>query len=197
MQPMPTLQTGRLLLRGFTPDDLPAVRQIFGDETVNRFLPWLPVRTVKDARAFYAQRLAPAARPEGAYRFAVCLREQPVPIGYVTVSAEDSRDLGYGLLPEYWRRGIVTEAAAAVIGLLRQEGAAYVTATHDVENPRSGAVMRRLGMQYCYSYQEQWMPKNIPVTFRLYQLNFQTGVNMIYKKYWEQSIVHFVENDLV
>lgn len=197
MRHMPTLSTGRLLLRGFAPDDLPAVRRIFGNETVNRFLPWLPVRSMDEAQSFYAQRLAPAARPEGAYCFAICPRERPVPIGYVTVSADDSRDLGYGLLPEYWRRGIVTEAAAAVVGLLRREGAAYVTATHDVENPRSGAVMRRLGMRYCYSYQEQWMPKNIPVTFRLYQLNFQADADIVYGKYWEQSSIRFVENDLV
>lgn len=26
--------------------------------------------------------------------------------------------------------------------------------------------------KYCYSYKQQWQPKNFPVTFRMYQLNF-------------------------
>ncbi len=31
--------------------------------------------------------------------------------------------------------------------------------------------MRNLGMVYQYSYEEQWQPKDIPVVFRMYQLN--------------------------
>ncbi len=31
--------------------------------------------------------------------------------------------------------------------------------------------MQNIGMRYCYSYQEQWQPKDILVTFRLYQLD--------------------------
>ena len=47
----------------------------------------------------------------------------------------------------------------------------YITATHDVNNPRSGRVMQAIGMRYCYSYEELWQPKNFPVIFRMYQLN--------------------------
>lgn len=31
--------------------------------------------------------------------------------------------------------------------------------------------MKRIGMEYQYSYEEQWQPKDILVTFRMYQLN--------------------------
>lgn len=57
----------------------------------------------------------------------------------------------------------------------------YITATHDVNNPRSGNVMKRLGMLYKYSYIEQWQPKNIPVTFRMYQLNFNKNDEFVYR----------------
>ena len=77
---------------------------------------------------------------------------------------------------------------------LREDGIPYITATHDVNNPRSGGVMRNLGMQYQYSYEEQWQPKNIPVTFRMYQLNFDGENDRVYKKYWEQYPVHFIED---
>lgn len=31
--------------------------------------------------------------------------------------------------------------------------------------------MKKLGMVYQYSYEEQWQPKDIPVLFRLYQMD--------------------------
>lgn len=38
-------------------------------------------------------------------------------------------------------------------------------------NPRSGAAMKQIGMKYCYSYKEQWQPKDFAVIFRMYHLN--------------------------
>ena len=65
----------------------------------------------------------------------------------------------------------MTEAALAVLEEIRKAGIPYITATHDVKNPASGNVMKRMGMTYRYSYEEPWQPKNILVTFRMYQLN--------------------------
>ena len=89
--------------------------------------------------------------PSG-YNYAVCLKEDNIPIGYINVSMEDSHDFGYGLRREFWQRGIATEAGLAVIAQLKKDGIPYITATHDVNNPRSGNVMKRLGMNYRYSY---------------------------------------------
>lgn len=185
------IETGRLLLRPFSEGDLGALFEIFSDEEVNRFLPWFPLKTAEEARVFYNERFAPGAEGLG---YAVCLKADNVPIGYVTVSASASRDLGYGLRREFQRRGIATEAAAAVIGRLRRLGVPYVTATHDVNNPRSGAVMRRLGMKYLYSYEEFWQPKGFPVVFRLYQLNLDGDKDRAYMEYWDNSAVHFIES---
>ena len=56
--------------------------------------------------------------------------------------------------------------------------------------------MKRLGMNYQYSYQEQWQPKDLLVIFRMYQLNFDGNDNRVYKEYWNNSTVHFVETDV-
>lgn len=53
--------------------------------------------------------------------------------------------------------------------------------------------MQKLGMIYRYSYQEQWQPKDILVTFRMYQLNFDGNDDGVYREYWDSSKVHFVE----
>lgn len=53
--------------------------------------------------------------------------------------------------------------------------------------------MKQLGMKYQYSYEEQWQPKNIPVIFRMYQLNLDGDQTRVYRKYWDHSVVHFIE----
>ena len=192
----PRLETERLILRKFTEDDLEALYYIHSDEEVNRFLPWFPLRNMEDARAFYEERFMSRYREERAYNYAVCLKENDYPVGYVNVSMDDSYDFGYGLRRECWHRGIITEAGKAVIEQLMRDGIPYITATHDVNNPRSGRVMKRLGMKYRYSYQEQWQPKNIQVIFRMYQLNFDGNESRIYQRYWNKSEVHFIERDV-
>ena len=192
----PRLETERLILRKFTEDDLEALYYIHSDEEVNRFLPWFPLRNMEDARVFYEEQLVSRYREERAYNYAVCMKENDYPVVYVNVSMDDSYDFGYGLRREFWHRGIITEAGKAVIEQLLRDGIPYITATHDVNNPRSGRVMKRLGMEYRYSYQEQWQPKNIQVIFRMYQLNLDGSESRIYQRYWDKSEVHFIERDV-
>ena len=190
------LETDRLRLRRFTDADLPAILEIYADREVNTFLPWFPITSLEEGKKLYEQLYAAAYRQPCHCRNAICRKEDDIPIGYVHLDLGESHDLGYGLRKEFWHQGMVTEACEAVIRQIRQAGIPFVTATHDIRNPRSGLVMRRLGMQYQYSYQEQWQPKNILVTFRLYQLNLDGNNKRCYRKYWEQSSVHFVESDL-
>lgn len=95
---------------------------------------------------------------------------------------------------EYWHQGIVSEAVEAVIQQAKKDNLCYLTATHDIKNIHSGNVMKKVGMHYCYSYKEQWMPKNRPVIFRMYQINLD-GKKRIYQKYWNQY-EHFIEENI-
>lgn len=192
----PALETTRLILRKFTQQDLGALFHILQEEETNRFLPWYPVKTMEEAKRFYEERFASKyARPRG-YAYAICLKEDNAPIGYMKVDMEEHHDFGYGLRKEFWHKGIATEAGKAVIEQVKRDGLLYITATHDRNNPRSGGVMRNVGMKYQYSYEEQWQPKNILVTFRMYQLNLDGDESRVYKKYWDNSAVHFIETDV-
>lgn len=53
--------------------------------------------------------------------------------------------------------------------------------------------MKKVGMKYKYSYEEQWQPKNIKVIFRMYQLDINNAKGYVYKKYWDKYPVHFIE----
>lgn len=190
----PELITERLILRKFTEEDREALYEILKDEEVNRFLTWFPAASLTAAETFLKERYLDSYKKESGYQYAICLKGENHPVGYIGVSMEESHDLGYGLRKEYWNQGIVTEAGRAVIERVRKDGIPYLTATHDVKNPASGAVMEKLGMSYQYSYEELWQPKNFLVTFRMYQINLDGQTERVYRKYWEQSEVHFVED---
>jgi len=186
------LETERLILRKFEASDIQALFDIYSDIDVNVYLPWFPLRSLEEAKTFFEDNYAEAYRRSSGYRYAICLKSDNIPIGYVHVSDSDSNDLGYGLRKEYWHKGIVSEACKAVIEQLKKAGLPFITATHDVNNPRSGNVMKTIGMTFCYSYEEQWQPKNIRVTFRMYQLNLDGQNDRVYKGYWDKASVRSV-----
>ena len=196
MMNTPTLETERLMLRKFTQQDMDALFRILQDKETNRFLPWFPVKSLEETKKFYEERCAPLyAQPKG-YAYAICLKSDNTPVGYIKADGVAPYDFGYGLRKEFWHRGIVTEAGKAVVAQARREGLPYLTATHDRNNPRSGGVMQNVGMKYQYSYEECWQPKNILVTFRMYQLNLDGNESRVYTKYWDDSSVHFIETDV-
>lgn len=192
----PTLKTERLILRKFTEKDMDALFLILKDEEVNEFLPWFPAKNLDETRDFYEERFADNYKKICAYNYAICLRDDNIPVGYINVNTDESYELGYGLRKEFWHKGIVTEACKSVVEQLRKDNIPYITATHDICNPRSGGVMKQIGMKYQYSFEEQVQPKNTLVTFRMYQLNLDGNEDRVYKKFWDNSSVHFVETDI-
>ena len=84
----------------------------------------------------------------------------------------------------FWDMGKVDAARAA--------GLPYLTATHDENNPRSGAVMARCGLTYRYTYRERWMPKDVDVSFRLWQIDLAPDVET-YRAYWDEHPEHWVD----
>lgn len=180
-------------MRKFTEEDIEALFLILKDEEANKFLPWYPMKSIEETKVFYKERYATKYAQPQAFAYAICLKEDNYPIGYIKVDMEEHHDLGYGLRKEFWHQGIVSEAAKVVVEQVKKVGLPYITATHDKNNPRSGMVMQKVGMKYCYSYEEQWQPKNIPVIFRMYQLNFDGNKDFVYKKYWNMYPNHFIE----
>ena len=196
MNNTPMIETERLILRKFAGDDIEALYKIYSDEEVNTFLPWYPLKNMDEAFVFFQEQYAAKYALPQAYAYAICLKRDNYPIGYIKVDMEEHHDFGYGLRKEFWHQGIVTEAGKALINQVKKDGLPYITATHDRNNPRSGGVMRNVGMKYQYSYEEQWQPKDILVTFRMYQLNLDGNKERVYKKYWDTYAVHFVETDI-
>ncbi|HIZ16796.1 MAG TPA: GNAT family N-acetyltransferase [Firmicutes bacterium] len=178
----PKLETERLILRKFTKYDANAMYDILKDDEANTFLPWFPAKNIHEAKIHLKEKYLDKYANDIGFHYAVCIKESNMPVGYINISDDDSHDLGYGLRKEYWHKGIMTEACRAVADIIKNTELKYITATHDINNPRSGEVMKKIGMIYKYSYEELVQPKNMLVTFRMYQLNLDGHTERIYKK---------------
>lgn len=188
------LETDRLIIRKFTSKDLDALFSILSDEEVNKYLPWFTIKTLEEAEVFLYERYINFDFDINSYKYAVCRKENNIPIGYINFyNNEDDNDFGYAIKKEYWNRGIITEACNRVILELKNNNIKYITATHDINNIASGKIMNKIGMNYCYTYEELWQPKNIKVFFRMYQLNLDGVKNRVYKGYMNKYQNSFIE----
>ena len=93
----PNIKHTRLILRKFNENDLEAFYDIFSDKEVNQFLPWFPLKNLDEAKSFYQERYASIYQKKQRYAYAICLKENNLPIGYVNINLDESHDLGYGL----------------------------------------------------------------------------------------------------
>ena len=189
----PTLHTPRLTLRRFAPPTGTRCSPFFRTRAPT---PFCPVPAAKPGAGAGILRQPPRRPRRGV---GIPLRRLPAggrPAHRLPDLGGDCHDLGYGLRSDCWGRGYAAEAAAALVAQARRDGLPWLTATHDVNNPRSGRVMQKLGMRYCYTYREQWQPKNIPVSFRLYQLNLDGDLRRVCRRYWDASAEHWVESGL-
>lgn len=188
----PTLETDRLILRKFNNNDIDDMFLLYRNEDVNKFLPFFPLKTRNEVENYLYNSILPFYKKDIAYNYAISQKADNRVIGYVHINdIGNSNDIGYALRKEFWHKGITSEACAAIIERLKKVSFPFITATHDIHNSYSGEVMKKIGMSYRYSYKEQWQPKNILVTFRMYQLNLD-GIERTYTEY-QKKYPYFIE----
>jgi ribosomal-protein-alanine N-acetyltransferase len=155
---MNELSTERLLLRPLVDSDVEALHLFWNDPAVRRYL-WdnKPVTTeqVRDVVADSQQNFATL----GAGYFAVEASADTGRLigfcGFRRFEAGPQPELLYGLLPEFWGKGFVTEAARAVLGLgFERTNIVRVIASTDTPNQRAVQVMQRLGM--CFEERREY-----------------------------------------
>lgn len=111
----PTIYTERLILRKFTIEDLPHYHKIMACKITNKYLPWLPTANEQEALEILHKNCLDTYDKSCGYRYAICLKEDNIPIGYCGASGTESNDIGYGLLVDFWHKGIMTEAVATLV----------------------------------------------------------------------------------
>lgn len=143
------LQTPRLLLRPVTPEDYQAVFRWCGDPKVNRFMSYPLYRDPQQVRAWLESRLTDSP-DEFDYGFVLKQTGELVGEGGMYYHPEeDLWHIGYNLRADLWGRGLTTEAMRAIMDyVFSVREVRVVEAFHAVDNPASGAVMRKLGLRF-------------------------------------------------
>lgn len=117
--PFPELRTQRLLLRAITPDDTERIYQLRTDPSTMRFLDRAPLASKAEA-ALLIKRIADSALLNDGITWGICLLENKAEIigtiGFWRIDKEHHRaEIGYMLLPAFFRNGYMTEAMKAVL----------------------------------------------------------------------------------
>ena len=138
------VRSQRLFLRPGFPEDWQELHTAIADEGIVCNLanaPW--PYTPDDARGFVEipqERLLP--------RFLITLPGAwgARIVGGVGLSAQGSDvELGYWVARQHWGQGLASEAASAVLRIAPMLGHRRIIASHFVDNPASGRVLRKLG----------------------------------------------------
>jgi RimJ/RimL family protein N-acetyltransferase len=111
------IETPRLSLRHFAGADLDALAELMADADFMQFSSG--VFTREQTATFLFDRVIAPARAGLPSQFALILREENRLIGYCgffrqVVDELKEIEIGYRLHPDYWNRGLATEAARAV-----------------------------------------------------------------------------------
>ena len=141
-------RTERLLLRPGWPEDAPALARAIGEEAIVRNLataPW--PYGIAEAEAFLA-----TGREKAGVNLLIFRRTNRAPqlIGSAGLNllGEDDGELGYWISRPHWGLGYATEAAGAVVALARDSlRLKRLNASHFLDNPASGRVLRKLGFE--------------------------------------------------
>ena len=145
------LETERLILRRFTVHDAGAMyRNWASDPEVTTYMTWPPHPSVDVTRQLLTLWVSDYEKPDS-YQWAIELRSLGEPVGSISVVRQngdiDEMELGWCVGSRWWGRGIMPEAARAVMKYLFESvGVNRLAARHAVDNPKSGRVMQKLGM---------------------------------------------------
>lgn len=143
------IDTGRLLLRRFQPEDLEAFFQLCSRPEIIRYAQAAPLESREAARDYMETAPFHDYRTRGYGRFACVWKPTGEVIGfsgikYVTEIGDN--ELGYRFLPEYWGIGLATEAGRASIDFARHDlGLKRLVALVHPDNVASARVVTKLG----------------------------------------------------
>jgi len=152
---IPTIETGRLILRGHTPEDFPAFAAMWADPVVTRFIGGAPL-TEEDAWAKYL-RVAGHWALLGYGFWSIVEKTSGQRVGEAGIlnvkrdtnpSFRDVPEIGWGLLPAVHGKGYATEAVKAILGWAENHfGKVRMVCIIDPDNTPSLRVAERCGFR--------------------------------------------------
>ena len=146
---MKSLETERLTLKMFTLEDAPELYAYARNPNVGPHAGWSPHKSVVESEEVIKQIFLPVET------WAIRLKSSGKVIGSIGLEYDkyrpdaNSKELGYSLSEDYWRQGIMTEAAKEVIRFGFEElGLDQIGICTGTTNERSQGVIKKCGFKY-------------------------------------------------
>ncbi len=145
--PFPELTTKRLRLRFLDLEDAADYFEIRSDEQVMKYLARPKAQTIEDVIQVI-KRVHDSIQKNTGICWAICLKEDPKiigTIGFYRSQLEHFRtEIGYEMRPEYWGKGIMSEAMRAVLDyVFHKLNFHSVEANIDPINKKSSGILER------------------------------------------------------
>ena len=150
----PTLTTERLLIRPIELTDAESIFKYAKNPKVSRYTLWESHQTLQDSVNFIQDYVFPLYAEREPEAMGIAFKETPDQlIGSVGCfwgsKKSKNMEMGYALSEEHWGKGIMVEAAKAVMDYCFKEfGLKRIQARCKVENLGSARVMEKLGMKF-------------------------------------------------
>lgn len=155
------LETQRLILRPFKENDSKDMFENWANDlNVTKFLTWEPHKSVEETKQLLASWVKSYSNLDY-YQWGIVLKEENKLVGSISAVKIDNElssvEIGFCIGKKWWRKGITTEALKRVIEFFFDEvGAKNVEARHYIENVNSGKVMKKAGMSYEKTLEEDF-----------------------------------------
>ena len=169
------LETDRLILRDIRMDDIQEYyERLYGDGDVCRYLLFDPHQDIGESLQSIQEVLG-KYEEGGFYRWGITEKDDGSLIGVIGLVRIDEQSstcsFAYLLGCDYWNRGYGTEALKAVIRFAFEElEMERIIADHMAENPASGAVMRKAGMEHIGTEKGKYHKHNMPHDAQVYEI---------------------------
>lgn len=148
----PILETERMILRPLSIADANDIYERWTtDERVAKYVRW-SVHSSVDVTIEWLKAEEKNISSDKAYQWGFTLKENGYLFGSGGLNFNENEgvwEIGYNLMHKLWNQGYATEAAKAMLDFgINVLGQKEFIAWHAVENPASGAVLRKCGFEY-------------------------------------------------
>jgi len=147
-------ETERLIVRHWEEKDCLDLYDYAKDEEVTKFLTWQPYKDIETAKERIASLIESYNDNQIKTDYAIELKSENKVIGSIAIvryseKNEGLAEIGYVLGLKYQGYGYMTEALKGMFKYIFENSiAARIQLQHDVDNPKSGNVMKRAGMTF-------------------------------------------------
>ncbi|KON88836.1 GCN5 family acetyltransferase [Sporosarcina globispora] len=149
---MKVLETDRLNLRWFTPDDAAFIFELLNEPSWKRYIGDKGVRTLEDAKNYILTGPMDMYSQLGFGLFLVERKEGSTPIGMCGLIKRDSLeniDIGFAFLSRYQTQGYGFESASATLKYGHEQlDLKRILAITSLDNHASSRLLEKIGMKY-------------------------------------------------